>query len=208
MSNNPSNFFNSAAFSALGDDQRKAMTAAFDAMSNWRQELNSMQEKNSAAVFDKMSSAAKQLGWPAEMVDMTRQQMQGVAKMQSQAIEQVMDVWEKQATQPGAKFEMPKFPGMPGMPGMPTFPGMPSFGGMGGGGMFPGMPDMSSMMGNAGSNPMMMPMQIWMQAADMWQKSFQQAMTSWADTQKTMMTAAGQAASQAASTATKPGSGR
>ncbi len=200
MSNNPSNFFNSAAFSALGDEQRKAMTAAFDAMSNWRQELTTMQEKNAAAVFDKMTSAAKQLGWPTEMVDMTRQQIQSVSKMQSQAIEQVMDAWEKQATQPGAKFEMPKFPGMPSMP---TFPGMPSFGGTGGG-MFPGMPDMSSMMGNAGSNPMMMPMQIWMQAADMWQKSFQQAMTSWADTQKTMMNAAGQAASNA----TKPGSGR
>ena len=59
MSNNPSNPFNTAAFNALGDEQRKAMTAAFDAMSKWRQELTTMQEKNSAAVFDKMSSAAK-----------------------------------------------------------------------------------------------------------------------------------------------------
>ncbi|MEQ1671386.1 MAG: hypothetical protein ABL893_11050 [Hyphomicrobium sp.] len=203
MSNSSSNPFNPAAFSALGDEQRKAMAAAFDAMSNWRQELNSMQEKNSAAVFDKMSSAAKSLGWPAEMVDMTRQQMQSFSKMQSQAIEQVMDTWEKQATQPGAKFEMPKFPGMPnfpGMPAMPNFPGMPSFPGMGGGATFPGMPDMSSIMGSAGSNPMMMPMQIWMQAADMWQKSFQQAMSSWADTQKTMM--------DNVSKSTKPGSGR
>lgn len=194
MSSNPSDFFNSAAFSALGDEQRKAMVAAFDAMSKWRSEINSMQEKNSAAVFDKMSSAAKSLGWPTEMVDMTRQQIQSVTKMQSQAIEQVMDTWEKQATQPGAKFEMPKFPGMP------TFPGMPSFGGAGGG-MFPGMPDMSAMMGNMGNaNPMMMPMQIWMQAAEMWQKSFQQAMGSWADAQKTMM--------NSAPGANKPGSGR
>lgn len=42
MSNGNSNFFNPAAFNALGDEQRKAMTAAFDAMSNWRQELNAM----------------------------------------------------------------------------------------------------------------------------------------------------------------------
>jgi hypothetical protein len=198
MSNNPSNPFNTAAFNALGDEQRKAMTAAFEAMANWRQELSSMQEKNSAAVFDKMASAAKQLGWPTDMVDMTRQQIQNVSKMQTQAIEQVMETWQKQATQPGTPFEMPKFPGMPGMSGMPTFPGMPSFGGAGGNSTFPGMPDMGAM----GNMPMMMPMQIWMQAAEMWQKSFQQAMGSWADTQKTMMATATTAAN-----ATKPGSG-
>lgn len=191
MSNGNANFFNPAAFNALGDEQRKAMTAAFDAMSNWRQEMNAMQEKNSAAVFDKMSSAAKSLGWPTEFVDLTRQQIQNVAKMQSQAIEQVMDVWEKQATSAvngGAKVELPKFPGFGNMP---SFPGMPSFGGSSGNSMFPGMPDMSTPM---------MPMQLWMQAAEMWQKSFQQAIESWTDAQKSMM--------NAASGSSKPGSGR
>lgn len=179
MSNGPSNFFNPEAFKALGEEQRKAMTAAFDAMSNWRQELSSMQEKNSAAVFDKMSSAAKSLGWPTEFVDLTRRQIENVTKMQTQAIEQVMDVWEKQATtaaNAGAKLEMPKFPGFGNMP---SFPGMPGSGNS----MFPGMPDMSAM-----TTPMM-PMQLWMQAAEMWQKSFQQAMDSWAETQKSMMNA-------------------
>lgn len=191
MSNGNANFFNPAAFNALGDEQRKAMTAAFDAMSNWRQELNAMQEKNSAAVFDKMSSAAKSLGWPTEFVELTRQQIQNVSKMQSQAIEQVMDVWEKQATNAanaGSKIEMPKFPGFGNMP---SFPGMPSFGGSSGNSMFPGMPDMSTPM---------MPMQLWMQAAEMWQKSFQQAIESWTDAQKSMM--------NAASGSSKPGSGR
>lgn len=193
MSNGTSNFFNPASFNALGDEQRKAMTAAFDAMTNWRQELNAMQEKNSAAVFDKMSGAAKSLGWPTEFVDLTRQQMQNVTKMQTQAIEQVMDVWEKQATtaaNAGGKMEMPKFPGFGGMP---SFPGMPSFGGTSGGSMFPGMPDMGTPM---------MPMQLWMEAAEMWQKSFQQAMSTWTDAQKSMMNAAGGGSSS------KPGSGR
>lgn len=171
MANNP-NYFNSDAFKALGDEQRKAMTAAFDAMSNWRQELTSMQEKNATAVFDKMASAAKTLGWPTDMVEMTRQQMQGAAKMQSQAIEQIMDTWEKAATSQPGKFEMPKFPGFG------NFPGMPQFGQ--GGSMFPGMPDMGAM------TPMM-PMQLWMQAAEMWQKNWQQALNSWMDAQKSMM---------------------
>lgn len=180
MANIP-NFFNSDAFKALGDEQRKAMTAAFDAMSNWRQELNTMQEKNSSAVFDKMASASKTLGWPTDMVEMTRQQIQSATKMQSQMIEQVMDTWEKAATNPsGFKFEMPKFPGMGG--GFPGgFPGMPSFGQ--GGSMFPGMPGMPDMM-----TPMM-PMQLWMQAAEMWQKNWQQALNTWMDAQKSMMSA-------------------
>ena len=177
-------------FAALGDDQRKAMSAAFDAMSNWRHEMNTMSEKNSTAVFDKMSAAAKAVGWPAEFVDMTRQQMQSVTKMQSQAVDQVMGMWEKQATQTPGKFEMPAFPGMPAFgqmpsfPGMPTFPGMPSFGGTSNGAPFPGMPDMGAM----GSMPMV-PLQFWMQAAEMWQKSWQQALTSCMEAQKTMMSA-------------------
>jgi hypothetical protein len=197
MSTSSSGFANNPMFAALGEEQRKAMTSAFDAMSSWRQEMTSMQEKNSAAVFQKMSDAAKAAGWPAEFVDMTQKQMQTATKMQSQALEQVMGVWEKQATQPAGKFEMPTFPGMPGfgsMPGfgaMPSFPGMPSFGG----GTFPGMPDMGAM----GSMPMM-PVQFWMQAAEMWQKSWQQTLTSMMDAQKSMMTPP--------NGASKPGAGR
>jgi hypothetical protein len=190
MSKSSSGFASNPMFEALGEEQRKAMTAAFEAMAKWRQELNSMSEKNSAAVFDKMSEAAKAVGWPSEFVDMTRQQMQSVTKMQSQAIEQVMNVWEKQATQPAAKIEMPTFPGMPSfgsMPSFPTFPGMPSPGSS-----MPGMPDMSSMP--------MVPLQFWMQAAEMWQKSWQQALTTWMDAQKTMLNSTG--------TPPKSGSGR
>jgi hypothetical protein len=204
MSTSSSGFANNPMLAALTEEQRKAMTSAFEAMSNWRQEMTSMQEKNSAVVFQKMSDAAKAAGWPAEFVDMTQKQMQSATKMQSQALEQVMGVWEKQATQPAGKFEMPSFPGMPGfgsMPGfgaMPSFPGMPafpSFPGMPGAGTFPGMPDMTAM----GSMPMM-PVQFWMQAAEMWQKSWQQAVTSMMDAQKSMTTPA--------NGASKPGAGR
>jgi hypothetical protein len=192
MSNMSSGFANNPMFAALGEEQRKAMTAAFEAMSKWRQDMNTMSEKNSAAVYDKMSDAAKAVGWPAEFVDMTQKQMQSAAKM--------MGVWEKQATdaaKSGAKFEMPTFPGIPAFGQMPSFPGMPTFPGMPGSGnsMFPGMPDMGAM----GSMPMM-PVQFWMQAAEMWQKSWQQALGSMMDAQKSMMTPP--------NGASKPGSGR
>ena len=182
MSNNIPNFFNTAAFSALGDEQRKAMTAAFDAMSSWRHELATMSEKNNAAVFDKMAGAAKSLGWPTEFVEMSRHQMQNVTKMQTQAIDQVMDVWQKQATQPAGKMELPSFPAFAGMPSFTGNAASNPFAGM------PGMPDMSAM-------GAMNPMQMWMQAAEMWQKNWQQAMSTWMEAQNSMVNK-------------KPGSGR
>jgi hypothetical protein len=176
-------------FAAMGagisDEAKLAMTAAFDAMSNWRADMAATAERNSSVVFDKMAVASKAVGWPAEFVDLTKQQMQQASKMQMQIVDQVMDVWEQQVKQPGAGFQMPgsgamagsssPFPGMPQFPGMPNFPGMPQF---------PGMPNFPQM--DFSTMPMS-PIQFWMQAADMWQKNWQTAMTSWTDAQSNMM---------------------
>lgn len=187
MSYTTSAFGNGQSFSNLTDEARKATSAAFDAMSNWRHEMTATTERNSDAVFEKMSAAAKSMGWPTEFMDMTRNQMQTASKMQMQMVDQVMDVWQKQVTNPGTGFQMgsiPQMPAFPGMPSFPGFPGMPSFSGSksssNGAPMFPGMGDMSSM-------PAMVPLQFWMQAAEMWQKSWQQALTSWMEAQSSMM---------------------
>jgi hypothetical protein len=156
----------------LNEETRKTMNAAFDALSDWRNDIQTTAEKNSAVVFDRMSAAAKAMGWPSDVVDMTRQQMQATNKLQLQMMDQVMDFWEQQMKSPGSPMQAPKTPGF-GFPGafagmggaaqsFPSFPGMPSF---------PGF-DLSSM-------PMMNPVQFWMQAAEMWQKNWQQAMNAW-----------------------------
>ena len=88
MANSP--FDANPAFTKLGEDSRKAVIQAFDAMSNWRSELAEISEKNSDAVFDKMSEAAKALGWPTEFVELSRKQMQNASRMQLQAVDQVM----------------------------------------------------------------------------------------------------------------------
>ena len=188
MNSNTNPFSNGQTLAQMSDDARKTMGSAFDAMSTWRHDMTAMSEKNSAAVFGKMSEAAKSMGWPTEFVDMTQQQVMNATKMQTQVMDQVMDTWQKQATSPTPTFQMPA---------MPTFPGMPSFGGTGFGGaggssMFPGMPDMGSMP--------MMPVQFWMQAAEMWQKSWQQALGQMMDAQANMMGKAGSTSSKS-----KPG---
>ncbi|MEQ1578235.1 MAG: hypothetical protein ABL894_11340 [Hyphomicrobium sp.] len=177
------------AFKAAGipEEAQKALTGAFDALSGWRDEIASAAERNSSAVFDKMGTAAKAMGWPSELVDMTRQQMQQGSKLQLQMMDQVMDIWEQQIKAPGSP--MPGMPGMgamPGMPGMPKFENpfanMPGMAGMMGPGGIPGMPDFSGM-----ANPM----QFWMQAAEMWQKNWATAMQSAMEMQKSAFDKAG-----------------
>jgi len=170
MANSP--FEANPAFAKLGEDTRKAVIQAFDAMSNWRAELGEMSEKNSNAVFDKMSEAAKSLGWPTDFVELSRKHMLNASKMQLQVVDQVMDLWEKQIKAVGTTGQFPSFPNMPGFGGGSGFPQFPGAGP----GAIPGMPDFAAGAAN--------PIQFWMQAADMWQKGWQQAMSTWTDAQQ------------------------
>ena len=170
-----SSFEANPAFTKLGDDAKKAVTQAFDAMANWRAELAEIGEKNSNAVFDKMAEAAKSLGWPTDFVELSRKQMQNASKLQLQAVDQVMDVWEKQVKalgNPGQISSFPTFPNFPNVPGFGSGSGFPSFSGTSGG----AFPDFGSGAAN--------PVQFWMQAAEMWQKGWQQAMSTWLDGQQ------------------------
>jgi hypothetical protein len=171
MANSP--FEANPAFAKLGEDTRKAVIQAFDAMSNWRSELADLGEKNSNAVFDKMAEAAKSLGWPTDFVELSRKQMQNASKLQLQAVDQVMDVWEKQVKSLGSTSQLSSFPNFPG------FGNASGQSGFSAGGMFPGMPDFGSGAAN--------PIQFWMQAAEMWQKGWQQAMATWVDAQQSAM---------------------
>jgi hypothetical protein len=145
-------------------ETRKSFNAVFDAMSTWRDDLSALTEKNSDAVFEKMSAAAKKVGWPENLVDATRQQMQQASKIQLHMLDQVMDAWQQQVKSPSAMVNPADY-----MKNMPQWPGMPS----GGNPFMPGnMPNFGAM--GAGN-----PMQFWMQAAEMWQKSWTSAMDMW-----------------------------
>jgi hypothetical protein len=70
---NPRNF-NLMSVPGLSDEARKAVNAAFDAMSTWRIETANNNEKNSEQVIEKLAAAARALGWPEQIVDGTRAQ--------------------------------------------------------------------------------------------------------------------------------------
>jgi hypothetical protein len=90
--------FNPKLAAGLSDEARKAVNAAFAAMSTWRTEA----VDNFEMVIDKMAAAARALGWPQQIVDATRAQMQDVIKMQIQTMDRMMDAWEEQIKSPSS----------------------------------------------------------------------------------------------------------
>ena len=91
---------NSTAVPGLSDEAREAVNAAFDAMSTWRVEAAKRNEKHSQEVIEKMAVAARALGWPEQIVDATRAQLQSITKLQIQVLDNLMDVWEEQIKSP------------------------------------------------------------------------------------------------------------
>jgi hypothetical protein len=142
--------------SGLSDEARQAVNAAFDAMSAWRIDTAKSNEKNSEQVIEKMAAAARALGWPEQIVDATRAQLQSITKMQIQMMDQLMDAWEEQIKSPNPltapSAMLSKLKSLPGVPAG-TWPNPDAFAG-------------------AAMNPM----QFWAQLAEQWQKAWAYAM--------------------------------
>src|SRR5215467_6295248 len=88
--------FNPTLAPGLSDEARRAVNAAFDAISTWRTETVNTTDKNLERVIDKLATAARALGWPEEIVHSTRAQIEGIVKAQIQMMDQMMDAWEEQ----------------------------------------------------------------------------------------------------------------
>src|SRR5262245_55743018 len=139
------------------DEAREALNAAFDAMSSWRIETAKNSEKSSEQVIEKTAAAARALGWPNEIVDGIRAQMQGITRMQIQMMDHIMDAWEEQVKSP---HPMGAFPSamlskLHSLSGLSPAGGQP--------------------LGAAAMNPF----QFWIQIAEQWQRASMDAMASW-----------------------------
>ena len=140
----------------LSDDARKAVSAAFEAMSAWREQI--VNEKNSEQVIEKMAEAARELGWPEQIVDATRMQMEAITKMQIQTMDHMMDTWEAQIKSPNSSSTM-----------LSKLTALPNFGPAG---SWP----------NSGNRQMaaLNGFELYMQVAQQWQKAWADVMASWA----------------------------
>ena len=144
--------FNPMSIPGLSTRARDAVNAAFDAMSSWRNETADSSEKHSKQVIEKMAAAAAALGWPEQIVDAARMQMQSITEMQIKTIDHMMDAWEEQLKLPNPMTASPSAM-LSKLQSLPTF---------GATGSWPGDP-----------------MQLWMQFAQQWQKSWTDAMSYW-----------------------------
>ena len=146
--------FDPTAVPGLSNEARDAVNAAFDAMSTWRTETVQNSEKNLEQVIEKMAAAARALGWPEQIVDATRAQMQTMTKTQIQMMDQMMDAWEEQIKSPNPSAMLSKLKSMSGF--------SPA-------GTWPNVADMSAMN----------PMQFFTQFAEQWQKAWSDMMAIW-----------------------------
>jgi hypothetical protein len=83
-------------------------------METWRTETANSSEKNAAQVIEKMAAAARALGWPEQIVDTTRMQMQNITKLQIKVIDQMVDIWEQQIKSPNPAAMLSKLKSAPG----------------------------------------------------------------------------------------------
>ena len=122
-------------------DMRDGVIAALDALSNWRHEVETANERCLGEVLDRTSAIVRSMGWPDQAVSTTREYLEKTSKVQVEMIDQIMDGWKQQlksATAPMA------FPG--------SFTGQ-----------VPGaMPEFNAFA----------PWNFWLQAAEMWQRTW------------------------------------
>jgi hypothetical protein len=141
----------------LSSRAQDAVNAALEAMSSWRSEAAESSEKNMKRVIGKMAAAAAELGWPEQIVDTARTQLQNLAEMQIKTMDQMVEAWEEQvkstnSASPSALLN--KLKSTSSLPG--GWPGGDAF-----------------QMGATN------PLQFWMTFAGQWQKAWTDMMTTW-----------------------------
>ena len=80
----------------LSGKAREAVGAVFEAMAEWQSETAKVSEKGSKQVLDRMAKASVAMGWPEQIVDAARTQMQAATAMQSKTIEHIKAALEVQ----------------------------------------------------------------------------------------------------------------
>ena len=123
----PTRNFNPSSVPGLSTEARKAVNAAFDAMSSWRTEIVNASKRGIEQVIEKMAAAARALGWPEQIVDATRAQMQNITKMQMQTLDQMMDAWEEQVRSPNPSALLSKLQSLPSFGTASSWPSADAF---------------------------------------------------------------------------------
>jgi len=128
---------------------REELVATFDAMSNWRDEIETVNKRCIGKVLDQTSAVARSMGWSDQAVRTTREYLEKTSKMQIEMIDRITDGWKQQLESGTGPMAIPRsFTGQ--VPGLSAT----TFGGA--------MPEFSPLA----------PWMLWLQAAEMWQRTW------------------------------------
>jgi len=142
--------FKPLSIPALSKEALDGVNAALAAISAWRNQLADTNRKNGKEVIEKMAAAATAMGWPEQVVETARTQMQSVAEMQTRAMDHMMDAWEKQVKLPNAMTASPSEM----LSKLCLSGGLPS----------------------TGNGTAINPVEVWMRLAEQWQNNWTDAM--------------------------------
>lgn len=92
--------FRSMNVTGVTKDVREGVTAAFDALSNWRDEIETANERCLGRVLDQTSTVARSMGWPDQAVKTTRDYLEQISKAQTKMIDSLMESWKAQLKSP------------------------------------------------------------------------------------------------------------
>jgi hypothetical protein len=128
----------------MGDE----LVATFDALSKWRDEVETVNERRLSKVLVHTSAVARAMGWPDQAIRATREHLETAAKAQTEMIDQVIQSWAQQLKSTAAPMAAPR-----------NFAKhIPGFG--------PGIPN-----AKLAFDPLA-PWKMWFQAAEMWQRAW------------------------------------
>lgn len=124
--------FDPTSIPGLSNKARDAVTALFQTIAAWQEEVASLDERHTRHVLDRMATAAAALGWPKQIVDAARTQMQSITEVQRKAMEQIRGAWEEQLRLPNPAVAAPdamlsKLKSMPGFGGASGWPNADAF---------------------------------------------------------------------------------
>jgi hypothetical protein len=144
---------------SLGSDARQAVTSAFEALEQWRDEIFSVNERHLTKVLDQVAASQRAMGWPDQFTSAAREHLTKASKTQTYMIDQVMDAWEhqlKSSNIPSGLFEGFKFQAPPLFGSAYMYPA-------------------SEMMRL--QELTLAPFKLWIQAAEMWQRNWADLMS-------------------------------
>ena len=75
---------------------RREVAGAFDALSQWRDEIAAANERCLMKAVDQLATAQRAIGWSEPVIAAAREPLLKTAQVQTHMIDQIMDAWEQQ----------------------------------------------------------------------------------------------------------------